>query len=161
MRVTAHVTQAMFSAMALVLAFPRCSRLDAPDVADSWRSPDGRYVAEVRNHLSIDPPYQVLWIGRPGGPMRRVQTVAADTERSNGPVLWSSDSKRAVYVDAGVSIVVVDPESGGSRRRSILPRDGSQELRGLRLAEDGTQASFQVCRPRTVECTSARTIPLL
>lgn len=136
-------------------------QLEMPGVAAQWRSPNGRYVAEVRNHFSVDPPEQSLWIGAVGGEMYRIQTVASDTDPSVERVAWSGDSALAVYVDALAEIVVVDAGSGRTlARHAIVARNAGEAVRALELDPRGAHASFRVCRDGLRRCSESRRIPL-
>ncbi len=66
-------------------------------VAQYVKSPNGSYVAIVRNHWSIDPPNQSLWIRENNtGNQRKLEHLRADFDFIEG-IHWSPNSDLVVF----------------------------------------------------------------
>jgi hypothetical protein len=93
------------------------SQLGFPRVPVRAVSPDGRHVAFVRNHPSVDPPDQTLWLGDANGDAKEVARLAG--------------SKTSVFVGFV-----------GRRSWDTPPR---YVLRDVSLSADGASISFIEC----------------
>ena len=135
-------------------------KLGVPRVALEETSPDEAYVAQVRNAISIDPPNQSLWMaGRDGRGATRVLQLGGDQDWCN-QIVWSGDGSTVAFLVQDAWIAVYDAESRRLRVRDwLVPRTGYptiHEVRDLRLASDGTVASYRVCRRGVEDCSGMR-----
>lgn len=133
--------------IALLLTIAACST--PPDL--HVRSPNGALDASVRNHWSIDPPAQSLWLDD-----TRIATLGEDVDWCN-TIVWSSDGGTAGYLVQDAKLIAVD---AATRRivstQWLVARDGyptSQEVRELQI--DGKVARFKRCQRRGSECSDA------
>ena len=132
--------------MAIVLlAFAACH----PRIGVSAKSPDSRYVAYVRNHPTIDPPEQSIWLGE-----TQIERLGGDTDWCN-TIVWSADSARVAYLIQDARLVVVDAKTAKPVTSLwLVPRDGyptSHEAKHLALTREGVQ--FDDCVRRTASCS--------
>jgi hypothetical protein len=135
-----------------------CSKreLGFPRIAVSRLSPDGRYRAFVRNHPSIDPPEQSLWLGADdGGTAGQIRKLSGDQDWCN-VIEWAGDSRSVAFLVQDARLILVDP---ATRRmildRWLVPQDGyppSQVVSALSLSLDGSSARFKACRRATGAC---------
>ncbi len=66
-------------------------------IAEASTSPDGRFGAFVKEHFSIDPPNQSLWIKENrSGKATRIAKLPEDVD-SIRDIRWSSDSKIVLF----------------------------------------------------------------
>lgn len=135
-----------------------CSKADLglPRVALEAESPDGRYVALVRNHPAIDPPSQSLRIGRRGESPRLVRRLAEDMDWCD-TIAWSADSSTAAFVVRGARLLVVEAATGETvfddwvvEWRGEYPP--AIVVRGLALDATGSRATFRGCSRRGGGC---------
>ena len=148
--------------LAALLAFfwveGACSKreLGFPRVAVSRQSPDGRYRAFVRNHPSIDPPEQSLWLGAvDGSGAGQIRKLSGDQDWCN-VVEWAGDSRSVAFLVQDARLIAVDPTT---RRiavdRWLVPQDGyppTQVVSALSFSFDGSSIRFRACRRPTGEC---------
>lgn len=159
----ASLTRSAACALALVAG---CSAEDLgyPRVASASQSPNLRYTVEIRNHPTIDPPEQSLWIGETNGRLRYVAGVASDTVWG-GPVAWSQDSSLFAFVVAS-KIVVVEPSTGAVRLEQwLIPREdhvsrSRNEIRYIGFAQDSSAVVAQICTRQTPRCLKPTAIPV-
>ena len=140
------------SASALALSVIGCSgeKLGFPRTPVSAASPDGRYVAVVRNHPSIDPPNQRLWVGDRDGALQRLKQLGEDVAWSN-LLVWSADSSTVSFLVQDAELVTVD-----ARSRQIISEHRLADseagyptalmVKDLSLSSDGRHARFRQCR---------------
>jgi hypothetical protein len=158
-------------ALSLVAA---CSReqLGLPRTPVSAISPDGRLVAEVRNHPNLDPPSQTIWLGRAGGTLAKVKTLGPDSDWCNA-IVWSSDSSTVSYLVQDARLITVDAASARILSEKWLTDwrgeyPPKRMVRKLALSGNGLEASFEDClrqmRPGyvhdAVNCGSVRTMSI-
>jgi hypothetical protein len=126
-----------------------------PRIAVEATSPDGRCRAFVRNHPSLDPPLQSLWIDIPERGTTQVMQLSEDQDWCN-LIAWAPDSRTVAFLLQDARLVVVDAVTGSVRLdRWLVDRDGyppSHTVKNVRLAPDGSSARFTDCTNRTGEC---------
>lgn len=134
------------------VAISGCDRslLGLPAVAVSATSPDGAVTAYVRNHPSIDPPSQSLWMRLADGRDVQASKLAPDQDWSN-LVAWSADSTRAGFLVQDSRLALVDASSGRVLGWTHLVEDRldyptAEVARDLALSADGAHASYRVCK---------------
>lgn len=123
-------------------------------------SPDGRFVAFVKNHPSIDPSNQTLWIQPPAGDAIKVAAVPPDAFWCDR-IVWSADSRRVAFVIADAIVQAYDVESSalvfsgfvGRRSWDTPPR---YILRDVSLSADGRQITFRECERTWHKVDAAR-----
>ena len=141
-----------------------CSRaeLGLPRVAVSAVSPDGHYRAFVRNHPSIDPPAQSLWLSSDVRGTKQVRKLSEDQDWCR-VIAWAGDSRSVAFLVQDARLIVVDAVTGRGRAdRWLIPQDGyppTQVVTDLALSRDGTSVRFKACRRTTDACTD-RTEPV-
>ena len=140
--------------LALLALACACSRPEDLAVA----SPDGRHTASVRNHWSIDPPAQSLWIDD-----ERIARLSEDQDWCR-TIVWSRDGSTVAFLVQDANLIAADAVTRRNFfRQWLVDRDGyptSQLASGLRLSDDGRTASFRVCPRRRGECSEPRTVAL-
>jgi hypothetical protein len=139
------------SILLLVMPMPGCSRLQwgFPRIALEVPSPDGRFIAYVRNHPSLDPFEQSLWVETKDGRSVQVALVPPDAWWCN-QIAWSGDSRRVAFVVANAVVQVYEAPSGakvfsgfvGRRSWDTPPR---YVLRDVSLSKDGASIAFREC----------------
>jgi len=141
----------VFGAFVGLLLSGACTaeQLGFPRVPVRAVSPDGRYVAFVRNHPELDPPNQSLWLGPIDGRAVQVQRVPPDAWTCER-IAWAADSSRVAFVMAEAVVQVYEAASarriysGWVGRRSWDQPPGFI-LRDLSLTADGSAAIFREC----------------
>lgn len=127
---------------------------EQPRIELTIPSPDGRFVVELHNEPSIDPPQQSLRIGRSGGGLHRVKTVSSDGPRWRGPSTWSQDSRHFAFAVVDRHVYVVDAETG----RIVLEREApgggaTHQIRALSFNPGGTALTVEVCERQSQICS--------
>jgi hypothetical protein len=133
------------------LALSGCSRQQwgFPRVPVRAASPDGRFLAFVRNHPEIDPPNQTLWLQPAGGPAVPLAQVPPDAFTCN-LIVWSLDSRRVAFVIQDAIIQVFEAETSSrvfsgfvGKRSWDVP--ASSVLKDVSLSPDGRRVTFRQC----------------
>jgi len=142
-----------------------CSRADLgrPRVAASEASPDGRYRAFVRNHPSIDPPNQSLWLASDVAGTFQIRKLSEDEDWCR-TIAWAGDSQSVAFLVQDAHLVVVDVVTHRIRvDRWLVPQQDyppSQEVRNVSLSHDGSIVRFTACsRGRDVCADRVEVIP--
>ena len=156
----------------LVINCLACSKaqLGLPRTPHSKESPDGRFVAFVRNHITVDPPDQSIWVGHAGASPRKIERLSADMDWCS-TIEWSADSSTVAFVIRGGRLRVVDAANGRTLFNEwIVEWHGEYppaiEIRDLTLSSDGRTARFRGCRAywrdrRYGECSEFKTIDII
>ena len=112
-------------------------------------SPDGTRTASVRNHWSIDPPRQTLWLDD-----TRVATLGEDMDWCR-TVVWSKDGSTVAYLVQDAKLIVIDAASGNETfSRWLVEQDGyptTHEARNLTI--DGASARYRSCVRGRQDCS--------
>jgi hypothetical protein len=100
-----------------------CSERDLglPSIQVSATSPNGRFVAYVRNHPSFDPPDQTLWIRDQYGNETKIAKLGEDSQWCNR-IQWLEDSSTATFVVEGTAYSVKNVAVDARTRRVIPER---------------------------------------
>jgi hypothetical protein len=148
----------------LVISTLGCSKrqLGLPRVPLSSTSPDGRFVAQVHNHLSVDPPDQSIWIGSPHGTLRQIEHLGPDSDWCN-TIVWSADSSTVAYLIQDARLRVVRAGSSATVFNNwIVERRGEYppqlQVKDLTLSPDGKEATYRACQRSNGECSNLQTI---
>lgn len=135
-----------------------CSRqqLGVPRDAVSRVSPDRRYRALVRNHPSIDPPEQSLWLeAGDGGAASQIQKLSGDQDWCN-VIEWAGDSRAVAFLVQDARLILVESAARQVRiDRWLVAQDGyppTQAVSELVLSRDGSSVRFRACRRATGTC---------
>lgn len=149
-----------------VFLFGACSakQLGIPRVPVKAPSPDGSYVAAVRNHLSFDPPNQSLWLRRDGGGWVRLARLGEDTHWCNA-IAWSGDSTRVAFLIQDASAMVFESATrrllGSVQLVEVDAYPTRRAVRRLELSPNGDSLSVTVCdRRRGTDCETG-VVPLV
>jgi len=126
-------------AIVLLLTIAACSRPQDLHVP----SPTGRAEASVRNHWTIDPPAQSLWLDE-----TRLVTLGEDVDWCN-TIVWSGGGSTVAYLVQDAKLIA----AGSASRRIVstqwlVERDGylpSQRICELQLTADRRAARFKRC----------------
>jgi hypothetical protein len=125
-------------------------------VAASSASPDGRHTAFVRNHSSIDPPAQSLWLVSEVGGAAQIRKLSEDQDWCR-VIAWAGDSRSVAFLVQDARLIVVDVATRRIRvDRWLVPPDGyppAREVRDLSLSRDGSSARFRACGRGSEMCT--------
>ncbi len=162
------------SLLAAVLA-GGCTKeqLGLPRTPVSATSPDGRFVAFVRNHPSLDPPSQSIWLGVVGGSATKLKMLGPDSDWCN-TIAWSPDSSSVGFLVQDARLIAVDARAGRVVFEQWLTDwkgeyPPSRVVQDLSLSGGGREARFRDCgrasagRGRTHEardCGSLRTVEI-
>jgi hypothetical protein len=129
----------------------RCDQkqLGLPRVALSVTSPDGRAVAFVRNHPSIDPPEQSVWLSVDGR-ARRLRRLGSDSDWCS-KIVWSADGSTVGFLVQDARLLTFDRASGQFVSEKWLTKWQGEYpphyVAGiLSLAADGRRAIYRECR---------------
>ena len=128
----------------LLLSGTGCDRamFGLPRTAASAVSPNGRLTAYVRNHVSIDPPNQSLWLKGLDGRSIQLRTLGEDSQWCK-QIVWSADSGTVAFLVedlGGATLVVVNAIKGQVTDSNRLQ---GQRIGNLSLSADGSEASYQ------------------
>jgi hypothetical protein len=146
----------------LLLSMSACTReqMGLPMTPVSAKSPDGRHIAFVRNHPSIDPPAQSLWLSSKGRSSRKIKSLGEDVDRCN-KIVWSADSSTVSFLIQDARLITVDASSGLvvselwlTKRRDGFPPSGM--VSDMSLSVDGREANFRDCRREIEPATRKR-----
>ena len=133
-----------------------------PRVAAVVVSPDGRLRAEVRNHPSIDPPKQSLWLVETETDRRhRLARLGEDTHWCQS-ISWSDDGSKVAFVLQDAYVALYDSESHEKLSEVWLVENDayptSREIVDLRLNSSGSQMEYRTCPRRSRRnCSEPRT----
>lgn len=119
-------------AILIIVGSGACSRTQwgFPRTAVASTSPDGRYHAFVKNHATIDPPAQSLWLTSADGPAREVRRLSEDQDWCN-VIAWSGDSQSVAFLVQDARLIIVDAGTRHARvDRWLVDRDGSDHAYG-------------------------------
>jgi len=154
------------AALVLALLAAACSRsqLGLPRVALEVPSPDGRRVALVRNHPEFDPPNQSLWLRGADGRQVRLAKLSPDQDWCD-QIVWSADGSRVAFLVQDARLVVADAAVGRVMFERWLVSDSGhypprERVSELRLAADGSQASFRACGRDSGVCRDPETVSI-
>jgi hypothetical protein len=108
-------------------------------------SPDGRHTATVRNHFSIDPPRQSLWVDG-----TKIVTLGEDMDWCD-TVAWSRDGSTVAFLVQNAKVITVDVAARRTTgERWLVAHDGyptSEMVCNLALSDDGQDLTFTT-KPR-------------
>lgn len=142
----------------LTLTMTGCkpATLGLPRVHASSTSPDGRFIAVVRNHPTLDPPDQSLWLEPAGGPARMVQRLSADQDWCD-TIVWAPDSSLVGFLIQDARLVVARPATGQVVVDTwVVDRLGAyppaQKAIDLAFLPDLTGVAFRACPRAGGEC---------
>lgn len=154
------------AAVLLAFALAGCepATLGLPRVHASAASPDGRFVAAVRNHPTLDPPDQSLWLEPVGGPARMMLRLSADQDWCD-TIIWAPDSTLVGFLIQEARLVVVRPESGRITFDAwLLDPSGAypppQQATDLAFLPDLSGVAFRPCQRQGNGCGGLTTIPV-
>lgn len=123
------------------------------------KSPDGRFVAEVRDQPCIDGPCQSIWVGEVDGELRRIRKLGEDSDWCD-TIVWSADGSIAAFLIQGARLVSVEVATGRvvsdlwlTEWRGEYPP--THVVTDLSLSSDGRRAQFRDCRRPRGRSTSA------
>ena len=164
MRRVAILTTSGFLAMLMCCAACTRQQLGLPRVEVEASSPGGRHLAWVKNHLSIDPPAQSLWIRDLGSEeARRVLMLGEDVDWCD-TIVWSQDGERVVFLVQDARAVVYDPAIGEITFDAwLVPRDGyptTRCVRDLGFGASDETLVFRECRRKSGDCSAPLTFSL-
>jgi hypothetical protein len=125
------------------------AQLGWPRIPVSVPSPDGRFVAFVRNHPNLDPPDQSLWLQASNGAATELTRLAPDADWCN-LIVWSSDSRRVAFLVSDAIVYVYDSQSNARVFAGFVGRRSWDQpprytLRDLALSDDGASVTFREC----------------
>lgn len=127
---------------AVVLVATGCGRTHI-----SVASPDGRVIARVVSHPSIDPPSQSLWLEPAGGAARQLRHLADDQDWCN-EVYWSADSSTVAFLIQDARLLAFTRSGQLLADRWLVDHRGyppREVARHFALSSDGSSASFKPC----------------
>ena len=135
--------------MAVALAGCSHRQWGLPRVAMSATSPDGRWVAFARNHVSIDPPEQTIWLGPTAGRAVELRKLGPDTEEISA-IVWSADSRRVGFLtnDAILGVYEADTRAriaSGYLRYPNVNYPPKYMVKELVFSADGASVSYVPC----------------
>jgi hypothetical protein len=160
-------TQLCVLGLALITAATACSRaqLGLPRVPVEAASPDGSRLAFVRNHPTIDPPAQSLWLRGADGKETKLRRLADDLGWCH-TIVWSGDGTRVAFLVEDAQLVLVDARTDRLvlERWLVHPPGGyppHRIVRDLLLSQDGSEAAYRLCPRRDPgPCSAALSLEL-
>lgn len=144
-----------------------CTSLGLPRTPVSAESPDHRFVAFVRNHPSIDPPDQSVWLTDRSGATSMLRKLGGDTEWCNR-IVWSGDSTVVGFLIMDARLDTYDVVTR-VRQASVWlnGNNGDYPPTGtavdLALSADGRSATFKACGRGAAanDCSDTRHVELV
>ena len=140
--------------LSIGLSAGACSKaqLGFPHIPISAESPDHRFVAFVRNHPSVDPPSQSLWIRNLHGGEKMLRTLFPDVEWCE-QIVWSPDSQHVAFVVEEAEVEVYDTKAERLQHAIwLVPRreeyPPAAVVRNLSLFSGGRAVTFRTCPRR-------------
>jgi hypothetical protein len=141
-----------------------CTReqLGLPRVPVSVTSPDGRFVAFVRNHPNVDPPAQSIWLQSTGASAAKLKALGGDSDWCDR-IVWSADSSTVSYLVQGARLITVDALTGRVLSEQWLTDwqgeyPPHRRVRDLSLSPTGNEARYRDCdRLDSTDCGPVRT----
>ena len=154
--------------LVLMATVTACSRaqLGLPRVPVESPSPDGSRLAFVRNHPTIDPPAQSLWLRGADGNETKLRRLVDDLGWCH-TIVWSGDGTRVAFLVEDAQLVLVDALTDriALERWLVDPPGGyppHQIVRELSLSGDGSEATYRLCPRRDPgPCTSVLSLELV
>jgi hypothetical protein len=145
----------LLAVFAGVTTMTGCTRqqLGSPQVPAAAASPDGRWRAYVRNHATIDPPEQSLWLhDRQSDRHVLVRHLASDADWSS-TISWAPDSAAVLFlIQDGRALTVRPADTRVLADRWLFAHEGSyppkRVVRDVSLAAGGRAVSFVSCERR-------------
>lgn len=131
----------------------KAQQLGWPRTPVSAVSPDGRWRAYVRNHATIDPPEQSLWLQNVKTDRAvLVRQLAGDVDWCSA-IAWAPDSAAVVFlIQDGRALAVHPANTEVYADRWLFAHTGSyppmRAVRNLTLSAGGRAASFVSCDRR-------------
>ena len=165
MRPAAKVLLFGFSLLAVCCT---AKQLGLPRTAVSVAAPNSSAWAEVRNHLTMDPPAQSLVIRFPSGESVQLMRLADDMDWCH-VVVWAPDSSRVVFLVQDVRAVVYDVASQRLISTDLTPRGSGYPPENLvRDVAFSPDAAFLLFRPcarssgswETAVCADTTSMPV-
>lgn len=139
-------------ALVLLFSMAACTKeqLGLPGTPVTAKSPDGRHIAFVRNHPSLDPPAQSLWLSTRGRASQRLRSLGEDRDWCR-TIVWSADSSTVSYLVHDSRLITVDAEAGRIVSEKWLTGASGEILADrvvadLSLSDNGREARFRICR---------------
>jgi len=144
-----RVRRGFLSVVAAAALACDAAQLGWPPVPLRVPSPDGRFVAFVRNHPDFDPPNQSLWLQASNRPATELTRLAPDAEWCN-LIVWSADSKRVAFLVSDAIVYAYDGRSQAKVLSGFVGRRSWDQpprytLRDLALSSDGASVTFREC----------------
>lgn len=135
----------------LVVFGASCSQaqLGLPRIVAQATSPDGQHIAFVRNHPSLDPPDQSLWLGPADRAPKQLVKLSPDSMWSD-EIVWSADSQRVAFVINDAIVYVYETAEARRVFSGFVGRPSSDYppryiLEQVELSGDGRAISFVEC----------------
>lgn len=161
------LTSKIAGAVLFLIFVTGCSQqqFGLPRIAVEGVSPDGAYRAWVKNHLSIDPPAQSLWIRDVATEeTKRILLLVEDQDWCN-TIVWSADNGKVVFLVQDARAVVYDPVAGAIVNDTwLVPKDGYPTTRCVRDLEfDSSDRTlvFRECLRKSDDCSDRVTFSLM
>ncbi len=139
-------------AFLLLLSIFACTKeqLGLPGTPLTAKSPNGRHIAFVRNHPSLDPPAQSLWLSTRGRASQKLRSLGEDGDLCR-TIVWSADSSTVSFLVHDARLITVDAETARivsekwlTGASGEIPAD--QAVADLSLSDNGREARFRICR---------------
>jgi hypothetical protein len=143
---------AILASVGLLVGACSKAQLGFPRIPVSVESPDHRFVAFVRNHPSVDPPSQSLWIRDPLMGEKMLRTLFPDVEWCE-QIVWSSDSQHVAFLIEEAEVEVYDTIAKRLQRPIwLVPRreeyPPAAVVRNVSLSAGGRELTFRTCPRR-------------
>ena len=127
-----------------------------PRVQVEATSPSGSQVAYVRNHPSIDPPNQSLWMKDLGtGKRTKLRKLGEDADWCNA-ISWSGGGDTVAFLIQDAWVAVYDKAGNEVAVGNLVQRGGyptTTEARELEFNDDASGLRFTECHRRSgTEC---------
>ena len=132
---------------ALLMIVPACTT-PGPYLVASKTAPDAHHVAAVRLERCGPSWCESLWVGPTPEGLRRIVTLAADTERCT-EIAWTRDGKRVAFLVNGSQLRLYNADTDApAGLLDLIPNDSqptARIARGVTFSDNGAAITFDDC----------------
>ena len=136
------------AALLLVAFSISACRIPGPHVIAARTAPDARHAAAVRLERCGNAWCESLWVGPTPDSLRRIVTLAQDSERCT-EISWTRDGKRVAFLINGSQLRLYNADTDAPAGLvDLVPADSqptTRVARGVTFSENGAAVTFDDC----------------